>query len=631
MYTVSTDFKEAVKSVSRFWDIKLQITTAAGEVLDLTKDDVVLGSFSYKEGATCTDTVQVGSTFSNSIEFELQNAQKQFSDYDFYGAKVRPEIGLWLESINDFEYVPLGEFYVFENVKKFSTIPFSCFDAMSKATAALDASTLVFPMYPADLLTAVATQCGIMLSAELVSEVSLLEFQINSLPGTTLACRDVFAGIGCMIAKNLRMSRAGLLEAFWYTQVDEITTPNTRVGNSEFDDNQVQVSGCYLEDAYGNLYSVGTSDYAIELPTNPCIQSEEIALEVLNKALTRMQELTYRPAEIFTIGNPATQAGDVITHEDTTIGTVTLPVMTMTYKFCGTSTLTTLGVSRTSLDQSTSTEKKLKQAYAKAEKDRVVLESKIEQTAGQVLLEVSQQYADKDEFTQLSVKVDGVGTKVKDTEENVTKLQQTAGQVSVSVETPKGTLSTVINATTWEAKLVTSDGDELSGISCDFETGQFLFNGAGKFTGSINVNDKFKVFANGDVEARGNTVLYGGKYYAMDSSGIGGWTEMAKDGFVMYSRSGVQLVKIGFPTEYTEYPYIWLDAGASDTEESGMFKRFSDGIWLGNSKPVSANGQFYAREGYNGIFISFAEGKAYIVQGKTMQNLYTGEAIARFG
>lgn len=232
---------------------------------------------------------------------------------------------------------------------------------------------------------------------------------------------------------------------------------------------------------------------------------------------------------------------------------------------------------------------------------------------------------------ELSVSVDGLKTKAEDLDGKYSQLEQTAGQVSVKVGTEKGTLSTIIDPTTWEAKLVTSDGDVLSGISFDFEKGQFLFNGAGKFTGSINVNDKFKVFENGDVEARGNTVLYGGKYYAMDSDGIGGWTEMAKDGFVMYSKSGKQLVKIGFPSEYTEYPYIWLDASSSDAEESGMFKRFSDGIWLGNSKPVNANGKFYAKEGYNGIFISFTENKAYVVQGTTMQNLYTGETIARFG
>lgn len=222
-------------------------------------------------------------------------------------------------------------------------------------------------------------------------------------------------------------------------------------------------------------------------------------------------------------------------------------------------------------------------------------------------------------------------------------LKSKDGSVAISLDTgkfevttgfgTKGTLSFTIDPeeTLWEVKMTTANGDVISGLFFDAESGQFLFKGSGKFTGEINVNDNFIVRENGDVEARGNTVIYGGRYFAMSEDGSGSYTEMDKEGFVIYDNEGKQLIKVGFPQYSNDYPYILLNAGDTETEESGLFKRFSDGVWLGNSVPASATGQFYPQEGYNGIFVSFTDNIAYVVTGTSMSSLYAGEAVARFG
>ena len=131
MYPVSSLYRERVVDTSRVWDLRIRIVLANGTILQLTKEDLQLGSLVYKDGAVCSEAIHTGSTYSSSVEFTIANDEKQYSTYEFYGAKVYPEVGLALEDDVNFEYVPLGEFNVIEPVKKLSTIPLVCFDNMA--------------------------------------------------------------------------------------------------------------------------------------------------------------------------------------------------------------------------------------------------------------------------------------------------------------------------------------------------------------------------------------------------------------------------------------------------------------------------------------------------------------------
>ena len=713
MYGVSSTYRTAVKELSRLWDLQLKITTGTGAVLSLGKSDVVLGSFTFMEGATCAETVQVGSTYSNSIEFELQNTDKQFSAYNFQNAIIEPKIGLWLDSLNRFEYVPLGKFYVFDSVRNFSTIPLECFDGMSKANVPMDTSAIVFPTNPASLLNAVAAQCNLMVSDSLASEVAALAFEVDSFPGNP-SCRDVLAGIGIMLAKNLRVNREGYLESFWYEDSGDTTTPNNRVNNSEFSDNIVHVTGCYLEDAYGNTFSVGTADYSVELPVSPCIQGEEMASTVLAAAFERLRSLSYSPAEVYTIGDPAVQAGDIVTHESTAVGSLTLPIMLSYFKFCGTATLSSMGVPPVDLDQESTASKKLKNAFAKAESDKAELESKIAQTADQILLQVSETYADKQSVqsqiqqsagqilqqvsetyadkqsvqsqidqsagqvlvqvsqnyptneavqnqvedaanqalgfvdskyatkqavSQLQVTLEGVSTKVQNQEGDITQLKQDAGTVSVSASTDQGTLITEIRGATedkpaqWQAVYRDAEGKVLSGFYLDFESGIFKFDGAGRFTGALDIgNGNFIVDTSGNVTSRGDTKLYGGKLYAANSDI---YAEVTSEGFSLRrvgsasEYSAGHIADLGYLEGQEDFPFLRLRSGV--TGVSTIMKRFTDGTWIGTDDQLARSGTFQALASSYGLFLSTKQEKVYVVSGGLMNDIYTGEAIARFG
>lgn len=77
-----------------------------------------------------------------------------------------------------------------------------------------------------------------------------------------------------------------------------------------------------------------------------------------------------------------------------------------------------------------------------------------------------------------------------------------------------------------------------------------------------------------------------------------------------------------------DYPYILM--GNTDSGDVGLMKKFQNGMWYGNSVPKDAIGNFSGMTGASGMFINTTENKAYVVAGTEMQNIYTGEAIARF-
>ena len=63
----------------------------------------------------------------------------------------------------------------------------------------------------------------------------------------------------------------------------------------------------------------------------------------------------------------------------------------------------------------------------------------------------------------------------------------------------------------------------------------------------------------------------------------------------------------------------------------GIVEKFVDGLWIGNGIAIDASGYFSSQDGCNGIFVKFTDGKTYVVNGSNMMNVYTGDAIARFG
>ena len=94
---------------------------------------------------------------------------------------------------------------------------------------------------------------------------------------------------------------------------------------------------------------------------------------------------------------------------------------------------------------------------------------------------------------------------------------------------------------------------------------------------------------------------------------------MTSGGFEVYNADYDVKLRFGYTTDDEDYPFIQLGSGSGASADYGLVKKFSDGLWIGNSEPEDESGDFAAKTGYNGIFFRFSDNTAYIVNGKTMK------------
>lgn len=470
-----------------------------------------------------------------------------------------------------------------------------------------------WPYYLFDFAYMLCEHCGVTLGN--TSLPNGKSYQIQKFTAETVTGRQLVAWIGEACAKYCVADPEGQILFGWYTARNDVSiAPKADAetgavpyydGSLSYEDYRVaaveRVQIRQSEDDYGviwppsagnecNTYAV-TNNYL--LLTDSADNLEPIAQTIYQALMT----FTYTPSIVSVYRGSGINVGDIITVTDS--NGVSFDTIVMSRVISG---------GKETLESTGS---------ARRESTTAINNQSLKALSGKVY--------------KLQTSVDGLKSTAEDLSGKYTVLEQNSGKVSFVAGNEQEKMKAEITPDTVILAYLDANGNILSGFTFDTEAQMFKFIGGGSFTGSLNVNDRFIVTELGDVLCKGNTTIYGGKYFATDDDGTGGYTSMDKDGFSIFDASGNQLVKIGFPSSYSKYPYIFLNAGDEESSESGLFKRFSDGVWLGNSAPIAASGTFSPKEGYNGIFVSFADNKTYAVAGTTMQSLYTGEAIARFG
>lgn len=217
----------------------------------------------------------------------------------------------------------------------------------------------------------------------------------------------------------------------------------------------------------------------------------------------------------------------------------------------------------------------------------------------------------KQEVSTLKAQTSILQKQANDLQSEFTVIQKTAGQVSVKVGDEEGTLETNINPTTWEAKYTDADGNEVSGLRFDFINKRFVLNATGQF-GGVNSGDAYIQISGSDL------ILYD---EAGEESVVVGYEDLSDSKWSEVIAGTMQLGYIKFVTNILSGKFI------------SLIKRFYDGLWIGNHHVTyDQNGWFVPEHGAAGIFFSASSGgKVTVYNGTTGQDVYTGEAIAKFG
>jgi len=202
----------------------------------------------------------------------------------------------------------------------------------------------------------------------------------------------------------------------------------------------------------------------------------------------------------------------------------------------------------------------------------------------------------------------------------------------LNIERADGTANVKMNADEFAMQAVDGEGRMQNRIYFDPITGDYKFIGNVSINGGdINIGDNFRVDQQGNAYLAGDATIYGGKYYAGRPEDAEGFSQMTADGFVVYNGEEEVKLRFGYTSQGEDFPFVQLGSGSGAQTDYGLIKKFSDGLWIGNSDPADASGNFQAKVGYNGMFFKFEDNTAYIVHDTQMRNIYTGAAIAKFG
>ena len=205
------------------------------------------------------------------------------------------------------------------------------------------------------------------------------------------------------------------------------------------------------------------------------------------------------------------------------------------------------------------------------------------------------------------------------------ELKRRSREIKTEIKTALGTLTlTVTNGETSSTITLKLNGVEIASQEITFD-GYVTFEG---LENGETVIDGGCIKADSEIKS---PKIIGGKIYAGNIDEPDGYTVMTETGLEVHNSEGDVKIRLGYTSDGYDFPFVELGSGSGNSASKGLVKKFTDGLWVGNSAAAEANGTFSPTANYNGMFFSFVTGKAYVVQGQNMQNIYTGEAIARFG
>lgn len=467
------------------------------------------------------------------------------------------------------EWIPQGKFNVDTRKSSDGLKSFECLDkaVMMETPFVVEGESLTFPMLHIDALTVICTRLGI----SLVNPSDIQGFYIEYTNALTM--REVAEYIAGANGGNFILNNDGNLKLILPVVGASVAVAE----GDDFEENNESLAYNKVVVYYDetNAYSAGTGDSVYTL-TNPWA-TQAMANYVLSKLSTYTHKaFTCSGAEV----DPTIELGDTITVEGTS---QVVFVQRITYG------------SAIAIDLESPGETQLFHEYPYVGSYKKAIQSKVTLGASYYGVTIDRAY----------------GLKIARTD---------------------GASEAIFNSDQFVMRALSELGVMVDKIYFDPVSGEYKFSGTVEIVGgTLNIGGNCIVDENGVMRLSGGATIYGAKFYAGTPGSPEGYTEMSLGGLKVYNAEGLLKIWLGYTSGEEDHPFIRLGAGDGGSASYGLFKKFTNGLWIGNSEPFDEDGAFVAQAGYNGIFFNTSENKAYIVNGASMSSLYTGLAIAKFG
>ena len=319
MYSMSNTFTELANARARH--ILTQATF--NNTTTLTGDSII--DISMTESVSPSGGITMGATISSKLSMTIKMPDTAIELNQGY---VKPWVGF--NGVDT--YCPLGKFYITnakskDDFKKIVTI--TAYDAFSK-TEIPYTPQITMPATSDAILADIASQCGFQLDSGcnfrvLVPNTSTAQkFELYD-----FTCRQYIGYFAGLLGENARFNRDGKLTFKWYTGSQQQIAQDSQYlgGFKRLTANPV---------SFQSITS-GTSDNVIVSGTGTSFNFENpfMTQEILNSIRQSVGTISYVPCTCKWRGNPAIEAGDIITIYDSENNPVTVYIMEQTIKISG--------------------------------------------------------------------------------------------------------------------------------------------------------------------------------------------------------------------------------------------------------------------------------------------------------
>lgn len=696
MINVSDQFKKDIKINSKVI-LRANIEfPLLGKIISIEGKHFQSNSAKFEDATSSNGSFDIGAAIVNQFTAVLNNTDGFFDGMDLNGAVFYPQIG---KSLSDgtVEWVNKGAYTVDNPVSPGKTISIQALDNMHKFEIPYSKVRTKYPATLGQIVRDIALYCGVpMASGTFDNEGYVINERPDD---STLMCIKMLSYAAQIAGCFARCNNMGELELRWYNEVDEekVNHHISKFSSINTYTSDIYITGVKVMDSASGddqqEYLFGTEDYSVTIESNPLVEAGK-AQRVAEYIGARVIGIRFRPLTCNCIADPTVEAGDSACVQDRYgkkyycyLNNVTYSIGSYMKISCEAKTPSSNRATPFSNETKAimlarkEAEKKI-EVYNESMQRLTALMTqsfgvfKTEEAAadGSVIyymhdkptLEASQKIwkMTADAFavssdggktwnagvdangnavvnilSAIGVKADWIQTGtfsvIDDNGNTIFKADKDTGQISINIEKDGGTLTGVIDNTDFNVRYMDSEGNVLSGISFDFEKGQFNYEG-GITAGNININDNFIV------DSEGNAVLKQVELVSADEQNELVHTKM-ENGKLVIESDWQASVTVGFRRSGRHVlPEITMgarDVLSGDFElSSNSITNFIDGMFIGNDVyEDKGDGRFYPREdreyGWytSGIFFDFEKEEVYVVSGETLKKLYTGDCVAVFG
>lgn len=320
MYPVSEAYKNAISQNERNVRIAGTITLKDNSVIQIDDEDILQGSLYFTEQCVSGEDIEIGNVYASEMGLTLTSPPE--NPYSLDGARIALNFGIDVseDGTGDWEYVPLGIFYVTEIERKNTVANLKAIDGLILFDT--DLSGIITTGNPYSLVLSCCIKAGVTLAT------SYNRFQgfANGLTAFTVpedskieTCRDLLMWVCQITGTFARMDRLGQLEIVPIAPgAIEKTISKQERFTSNVSDFVTKITKVTMK-VNETEHSSGGGDMVMALDENPLLAGKsKIQINTaLTEVLNQVTLAEYTPYNVDFIGDPAIQAGDWIELLDT--------------------------------------------------------------------------------------------------------------------------------------------------------------------------------------------------------------------------------------------------------------------------------------------------------------------------